>query len=243
MQPFLHPKPDHQALEAPKSLAEQIAEETGRAIVAGEYPPEHRLVETDVASAFGVSRGPVREALRILERRRLIDLIPRRGAYVRTFSLQSVRDLFDVRIALACLSVKSINDPQNSYIDTFERRVNELRAMAPRRDSAPSEFAHIATRAVSALVHAGGNALAAELMTELAKQTVWTTMWRHHLDFLTASRRTEVSQILTEVLASLRRGRFAQAEKGIREFLETDRDSAVAELTRLREGLPALKSA
>ena len=65
---------------APRTIPDQVAEELGAEIVAGRRKAGDRLVELDLARDFGVSRGPIREAIRILERRRLVDLLPRRGA-------------------------------------------------------------------------------------------------------------------------------------------------------------------
>ena len=66
---------------APRTLPDQVAEELGAEIVSGRRKAGERLVELDLARDFGVSRGPIREAIRILERRRLVELRPRRGAY------------------------------------------------------------------------------------------------------------------------------------------------------------------
>jgi DNA-binding GntR family transcriptional regulator len=51
-----------------QSLAEQIAEKVGQAVIRGEYRPGERIQEQTLADLFQVSRGPVREALRILEK-------------------------------------------------------------------------------------------------------------------------------------------------------------------------------
>ena len=93
---------------APRTIPEQVAEELGAEIVAGRRKAGERLFELELAQCFGSSRGPVREAIRILERRRLIDLLPRRGAYVRPLSLKSIADLFNVRTALSMLAVKTM---------------------------------------------------------------------------------------------------------------------------------------
>ncbi len=70
------------SFEPAVSLTEQIADHLGREIIAGRLKPETRIQELRVAGDLGVSRGSVREALLILERRHLIEIIPRRGAVV-----------------------------------------------------------------------------------------------------------------------------------------------------------------
>ncbi len=66
-----------------------------------------KLQENQLAHELGVSRTPVREAMHRLEKDGLIQIIPRRGAFVRTVSSKDVREIFDIRGALESLAVRS----------------------------------------------------------------------------------------------------------------------------------------
>lgn len=88
------------------ALREQVLVELRRRIVDGEYPPGARLTEERLALDFGVSRNPVREALRIVEADGLVTLNPRRGATVATPDEQTVADLFAVRATLEPLAAR-----------------------------------------------------------------------------------------------------------------------------------------
>lgn len=66
----------------------------------GTLPPGTRLVESTLAEQLGVSRGPVREASRQLEREGLVEILPRRGAYVASVTLTQALDSFAIRIGL-----------------------------------------------------------------------------------------------------------------------------------------------
>lgn len=79
--------------KAPDSLAEQIAHHLAERIIRGEMKPGERIQEQKVTLALNVSRGSVREALLILERRHLIAILPRRGAHVTDLSEHKVRSL------------------------------------------------------------------------------------------------------------------------------------------------------
>lgn len=81
---------------AAMSLSDQIASEIGARIVTGRYAPGERLLEQQISTEFQVSRNPVREALRILERDGFVDILPRRGAQVASPDGQEVADLFEV---------------------------------------------------------------------------------------------------------------------------------------------------
>ena len=79
--------------KAPDSLSEQIADYLAERIIRGELAPGERIQEQKVTLALNVSRGSVREALLILERRHLVAILPRRGAHVTVLDERSVRSL------------------------------------------------------------------------------------------------------------------------------------------------------
>ncbi len=74
--------------KAPDSLAEQIAHHLAERIIRGELKERERIQEQKVTQTLNVSRGSVREALLILERRHLVNILPRRGAQVSELSPQ-----------------------------------------------------------------------------------------------------------------------------------------------------------
>src|SRR5258705_7097707 len=82
------------------SLPEQIAAQLAARITAGAYAPGQRIMEQALAAEFGVSRGPVRDALRLLEKDGLVTILARRGAQVTKLSIQEGREIFDIRAAL-----------------------------------------------------------------------------------------------------------------------------------------------
>jgi DNA-binding GntR family transcriptional regulator len=86
------------------ALREQVLTELRRRIVDGEYSQGERLTETRLADDFGVSRNPVREALRVVEAEGFVQILPRRGAVVATLDETAVRDLFAVRQQLETLA-------------------------------------------------------------------------------------------------------------------------------------------
>jgi len=79
--------------KAPDSLCEQIARHLAERIIRGELAPGEHIQEQKVTQALNVSRGSVREALLVLERRHLVAILPRRGAHVTELSEHNVRSL------------------------------------------------------------------------------------------------------------------------------------------------------
>jgi DNA-binding GntR family transcriptional regulator len=89
-----------------RPLRDKVVAELRQRIIDGSYAPGDRLTEDRLAEAFGVSRNPVREAIRVLESEGLVVAQPRRSAVVATLSRQDVQDLFDVRLALEPLAAR-----------------------------------------------------------------------------------------------------------------------------------------
>jgi DNA-binding GntR family transcriptional regulator len=81
-------------------LSRKVADVLSRQILSGTIPSGSRLVGDEVADMLGVSRVPVREALVMLERERLVTSTPGRGAFVRELTEEWVTDLFEVRALL-----------------------------------------------------------------------------------------------------------------------------------------------
>ena len=71
-----------------------------RAIITGEFAPGERLMEISLANRLGVSRTPVREAIRKLELEGLVIMIPRKGAHVAKITEKSLRDVIEIRCVL-----------------------------------------------------------------------------------------------------------------------------------------------
>lgn len=78
------------------SYTEQAQEAIKRLIFDGTYSPGERLKEVELTRTLGISRSPIREAIQGLANEGLIKLVPQKGAYVSTFNLQEVRDLFEI---------------------------------------------------------------------------------------------------------------------------------------------------
>ena len=91
-------------LDGYKPLREIVFETIRMAIINQVLRPGERLMETQLADELGVSRTPVREAIRKLELEGLVVMVPRRGAYVAGISMRDIHEVFQVRGALEALA-------------------------------------------------------------------------------------------------------------------------------------------
>src|ERR1700684_2095675 len=85
------------------SLPGLVQAEIEQLILSGELVVGQRINESDLAMRFGMSRGPIREALRALEESRLVRAEKNRGVFVREVSVEEADEIYDVREALAQL--------------------------------------------------------------------------------------------------------------------------------------------
>lgn len=87
-------------------LREVVFRTLRNAIIQGEFQPGERLMEVTLANKLGVSRTPVREAIRMLELEGLVVMIPRKGAEVANITVKDLKDALEVRMAIEALSVR-----------------------------------------------------------------------------------------------------------------------------------------
>lgn len=97
-----------------KPLREIVYEELKRQILIGEIPPGTRMMEVDLAEKMDVSRTPVREAIRKLEKEGLVTIEARKGAYASDISFKDMIDILEVRETLesmaAALAASKMSD-------------------------------------------------------------------------------------------------------------------------------------
>lgn len=143
------------ALRAVETRSETVIDALREAILVGRYAPGARLVQEELAAAFGISRIPLREALRRLEGEGLVTISPNRGAVVRPLSPKDVVDLYDLRLALESLALRRA---AGRYADlrgaTAERHAAALRAS---EGSDVATLFHLDRDYHAAIAHASDN--------------------------------------------------------------------------------------
>lgn len=116
-------------MSLPKTLQQAVADDLRNAILQGRLSAGARLIQGVIASEYGISPIPVREALRQLESEGLVQSIPHRGSIVASLSQSEIEDLYDVRIALESLATR-LAVPRADEAD-----FNRLHALLIRMDS------------------------------------------------------------------------------------------------------------
>ena len=112
-------------------LRDVVFETLRKAILTGELKPGERLMEIHLAERMGVSRTPVREAIRMLELENLVTMVPRCGAKVASITTSGLKDVLEVREALEELAIKlackrSTDDQVRRLKEAMERFENAI---------------------------------------------------------------------------------------------------------------------
>lgn len=141
----------------PERLADWITDE----IVSGRLVPGERLVEHSLSKRCNVSRVPLREALRIVAARGLVDLEPHRGAVVRPLSETELNDLFGLRMALEGFAAAAAATRQPPPDFGELRRTNADMARCVEAKDLENYYA-LAARFHHAMINAAGNKLLTE---------------------------------------------------------------------------------
>jgi DNA-binding GntR family transcriptional regulator len=155
-------------LDTFKPLGEVAYEALRDAIMSSQFLPGERLMETDLANEMGISRTPVREAMRRLETDGYVVIIPRKGSYVASFSIKDIMDVFEIRTVLEMMAAGKAAERAT------EDEIRMLKEIV--RDVSPWETRNVMTavdadiRFHALLYKAAGNDRLISLMGDLREQ-------------------------------------------------------------------------
>ncbi|RXR26187.1 GntR family transcriptional regulator [Oerskovia turbata] len=199
--------------------ADRVARIVREQIIDGDRAPGDRLVERDLAAELGVSRVPVRDALKVLIAEGLVTPRPRTWAVVRTFTDADVDDLIEVRSALETLTFRLAADRRTPDAVAALEAVLDREARAAREHDAKA--AHRAGADFHELV---ATTAASPLLDEIGALTASRLRWLlgQHLDL------QEMVDEHRALLAAIRAGDGQEAARLAVGHVQTSRDAARA---------------
>ena len=149
-----------------------------QAILTGELKPGERLMEIHLANKLGVSRTPIREAIRKLELDGLVTMIPRRGAEVAQITEKSMNDVLEVRRALDALCVELACDRiTEEELEQLKEAANGFEEAVKTKDLKKITQADVKLHDI--IVHATGNQRLIQLVNNLSEQ-----MYRYRFEYI-----------------------------------------------------------
>lgn len=149
-----------------------------QAILTGELKPGERLMEIHLANRLGVSRTPIREAIRKLELEGLVTMIPRRGAEVSQITEKSMSDVLEVRRALDALCVELACDRiTEEELEQLKQACARFEQAVKTKDTKKIAQADVALHDI--IVQATGNKRLVQLVNNLSEQ-----MYRYRFEYI-----------------------------------------------------------
>ena len=211
------------------SLPEQIAARLSERITAGVYAPGRRVMEQEVSDEFSVSRGPVREALRLLEREGLVTILPRRGAQVTQLSIAEVREIFDIRAALNGLRDRQIAEStgRGEVLLALEQGVERLSRLAPAPADA-DEYVETVFELNQLLNDSTPNRRLRAILASLAQQTLRYS----RLGLSSPQRRQQSVGNWRRLVKAVREGDGLEAQRAAEQRVLDSRDAAIRALEK-----------
>jgi DNA-binding GntR family transcriptional regulator len=156
-------------LDSYKPLRELVLDAIRSAIMSGILQPRERLMEIQMADELGVSRTPIREALRKLELEGFIVMVPRKGAYVADLSFKDIADVFEIRAALeglaAGLAAERITEEE---LEVMERLLVEKQEAITNNDI--GKLVEVDTKFHEMLYKASRNERLSSIISNLREQ-------------------------------------------------------------------------
>ncbi len=156
----------------PMGLGAQVAEALTTEILEGAYKGGEQLVEQDLQARFEVSRSPLREAFRELEKRGLVTIVPRKGAFVRRISRKDIEEHFPVRAALEGLAARlAYGSISGTGLKQMEQELDGMKRAVDSSDTSLFYIHHIRFHEI--FIEATGNDLLIETLKVLRMQSLW----------------------------------------------------------------------
>lgn len=207
-----------------RSLPDQIAAQLSRRIAGGAYGPGQRILEQAVAAEFSVSRGPVREALRMLEKEGLVTILPRRGAQVTNLSVDEVREIFDIRAALNGLRDRQLAEhpARLTLLPRIEAEVGKL-ARLVREGGGGTRYVETVFELNRLLNEATTNKRLSSILDSLALQTLRYS----RLGLSTPGRRRQSLRHWQQLVRAMRDGDGKAAQQAAERRVRDSRDAAI----------------
>lgn len=186
-----------------------------QAILKGELAPGERLMEIQLAEKLGVSRTPIREAIRKLELEGLVLMIPRKGAEVARISEKSLKDVLEVRRSLEELAIE-LACQRMTDVDLLEMEKMQKRFCDAIESGSAMEIAEGDEAYHDVIYNCTRNARLVQILNNLREQ-----MYRYRLEYIKDEDKRQILRLEHEkILKALRSRHVAEARAAVREHID-----------------------
>ena len=201
-----------------------------QAILKGELEPGERLMEIQLAERLGVSRTPIREAIRKLELEGLVLMIPRRGAEVAKISEKNLRDVLEVCRSLEELAIDlACQRIQEEELETLREAQKEFAAAVAAGDA--MEIAQTDEKFHEIIYSGTGNQKLMQILSNLREQ-----MYRYRLEYIKDANKRQILLVEHEqILKALSLRHVQEARLAVREHIDNQEITVLKNLKEQEE--------
>jgi len=212
-------------------LVEQISGFLTNAIIEGRFKSGQRLVENELQRRFKVSRAPIREAFRVLEKNGLVVIIPRKGTFVRKVTQKDVKENFPIRACLEGLAARlATSNLEPEDIKSMELALSGM-TEAARKNNFASYFKYH-NKYHEIFIKASKNDTLISIVENLRRQAIWfrfSCLWhQENIEYATKVHR--------EILNFLIKRKGDKVETLVKDHILIALDSFLKFLTSNRNG-------
>ena len=156
----------------PNVLAEQVSRILTDAILEGLLKGGDKLVEADLQKQFGISRSPLREAFRDLEKKGLVIIYPRKGTFVKRITRKDIEENFPVRALLEGLAAKiAFSKMTDTELGEIEQTLYRMEAAVEKKDTKAYWESHLTFHDI--FIRASGNDILISILRTLRMHSLW----------------------------------------------------------------------
>lgn len=196
-----------------------------QAILKGDLKPGERLMEIHLANRLGVSRTPIREAIRKLELEGLVKMIPRRGAEVAEITEKNLRDVLEVRrcldafaVELACERISRIQ------LEQLRRACDQFEEATKTKDI--REIAAADVKLHDIIMEATGNERLVQLVSNLAEQ-----MYRYRFEYIkNESKHKELVEEHRVIYEAIKNDDRKTAAEAVKRHVDNQEEAIISQL-------------
>lgn len=225
----------------PLSLRHQAYQHLQRKILSGDFPAGHVISENTVAKEIGMSRTPVREAIRDLEQEGVLKQVPRYGTVVRELSRRDLVELYELREALEPFAVaQAAGHMHAADLNLLEKLCDEIKAIAAdvQKSATRHPDADMMRRLLSAdlsfhmlLLRNSGNQRMMKIVgdSRLLTGIFATPRQEHNLDVIKETHRFHLL-----IFKAVRDGDAEKARSAMAEHIRASKEETLAHFDRLQ---------
>jgi len=156
----------------PAVIAEQVSNILAEAILEGVFSGGDQLIEAELQKQFGISRSPLREAFRDLEKKGLVLIMPRKGTFVKRVTREDIEENFPVRAALEALAAREAHSQMTAKdYEEMEHTLTNMEKAVKENNTKAYWQQHLFFHDI--FISASGNQVLIDILRTLRMHSLW----------------------------------------------------------------------